>query len=97
MNVSSQPQRIINESWRPRFVASVPAVCCAKTICNGIVGMSDVIISIVTKTPYSAGEIFLASGCTPKDMPPWITVAIISQPLWRKNVACGLWSTVGMA
>ena len=23
--------------------------------------------------------------------------AIISQPLWRKNAACGLWSTVGMA
>ena len=59
--------------------------------------MSDVSISIVTKMLYSSAEIFLDSGWTPKDMPPWMTVAIISQPLWRKNVACGLWSIVGMA
>src|ERR1700722_13054687 len=29
-------------------------------------------------------------------MIPAMIVAIISQPLWRKNAACGLWSIVGI-
>ena len=33
--------------------------------------------------------------CTPKVSNPPAMAAIISQPLWRKNAACGLWSIVG--
>jgi hypothetical protein len=75
----------------------VPAVCCAKTICSGMIGTHAVTISIVPKMLYSASETFFASRCTPKAITPAMMFAIISQPLWRKNAACGLWSTVGIA
>ncbi len=58
MKVHSQPSRIIPASCRSRFVASAPAVCCAKTICSGMVGTHAVTISIVPKMLYSASGNF---------------------------------------
>jgi len=45
---------------------------------------------------YSAREIFFARRCTDHAIIPAMMFAIISQPLWRKNAACGLWSIVGI-
>ena len=58
-SVPSHASRIMPASWRSRFVASARAVCCAKTICNGIFGTHIATASITPNAPYSAAEIFL--------------------------------------
>ena len=94
--VHNQVSRIKLASCRSRPVASACAACCTNTICRGMVGRHATTISSTPNAEYSAGLITLLRKCTPHAIAPPAMAAIISQPLWRKNAACGLWSTVGM-
>src|ERR1017187_2680384 len=98
MNVHNHASRIMPASCRSRPVASASADCWAKIICNGIVGRHATTISSVPKAAYCdlGTESDLVRKCTPNVIAPPAMVAIISQPLCRKNAACGLWSTVGI-
>ena len=78
------------DRFRSLPVASACAVCCAKIICSGIVGRQATTISSVPNAAYCASGTDLARKCTPHVIAPPAMLAIISQPLWRKNAACGL-------
>jgi len=69
----------------PDNIASPPvawarAVCWAKTICSGMVGMRFTMAKRVPKVPYSAAGIFTFNKWTAQVIAPPRTVATIIQP-----------------
>ena len=86
-NVPSHAARISPDSSCSRWSASDRAVCWASTICSGMAGTNMATERNATYCPYSAAGMARDRNSTAVMKSPPATVAIMSQPLWRKNEA----------